>query len=190
MSQQNWSATPVAWCSSFKSSLSGFIQIHDILPHMKKRIITQGLPPNEELNACWLDLGALADVEVTSEAIGYPIEGALLPNKGHGWKAGKPGAQTIRLLFKRAQTIKRIHLGFLETDLVRTQEYVLRWSHDNGLTFEEIVRQQWNFSPDGSNKQTEDHIKVLSGVSVIELIITPDINSENVFASLEQLKLE
>jgi hypothetical protein len=54
----------------------------DILPPMKKRIIAQGLPPNEELNTCWLDLEALADVEVTSEAIGYPIEGALLSNKG------------------------------------------------------------------------------------------------------------
>jgi len=155
---------------------------------MKKRIIAQSLPPNEELNTYWLDMGALADVEVTSEAIGYPIEEALLPNKGHGWKAGKPGIQTIRLLFKQAQTIKRIRLGFLETELVRTQE-VLRWSHDNGLTFEEIVRQQSNFSPDGSNRQTEDHIKVLSGVSVIELIFTPDINSENVFASLEKLRL-
>ena len=51
---------------------------------MKKRIIAQGLPPNEELNTCWLDLGALADVEVTSEAIGYPIVGALLPNNSHG----------------------------------------------------------------------------------------------------------
>lgn len=156
---------------------------------MKKRIIAQGLPPNEELDTSWLDLEALADVEVTSEAVGYPIEGALLPNKGHGWKAGTPGTQTIRLHFKQAQTIRRIHLGFLETDLVRTQEYVLRWAHDNGLALEGIVRQQWNFSPDGSNRQTEDHFKVLSGVSVIELIITPDINSETVFASLEKLRL-
>jgi hypothetical protein len=104
---------------------------------MKKRIIAQGLLPNEGLDTCWLDLEALADVEVTSEAIGYPVEGALLPNKSHGWKAGKTGIQTIRLLFKQAQTIKHIHLGFLETDLVRTQEYVLRWSHDNGLTLKE-----------------------------------------------------
>lgn len=156
---------------------------------MKKRIITDTLPSNEELNSRWLDLEVLAEVEVTSEDKGYPIEGALLPNHSHGWKAGIPGKQTIRLLFNQTQTIKRIHLCFLETDWVRTQEYVLRCSHDNGLTFEEIVRQQWNFSQDGSNKEVEDHLVAISNVSVLELIITPDINNENVFGSLEQLRL-
>jgi hypothetical protein len=156
---------------------------------MKKRIITDTLLLNEELNSRWLDLEALADVEVTSEDKGYPIEGALLPNQSHGWKAGIPGKQIIRLLFNQTQTIKHIHLCFLETDLVRTQEYVLRCSHDNGLTFEETVRQQWTFSPDGSNKEVEDHLVAISNVSVLELIITPDITNENVFGSLEQLRL-
>lgn len=165
------------------------IKTPDIHARMKKRIISDAVPEKEELNSSWLDLGALADVEVTSEASDYPIEGALLPNQGYGWKASTPGMQTIRLLFKEAQTIRHIHLSFLEPDVVRTQEYVLRWSHDNGLTFEEIVRQQWNFSPDGSNKQVEDHIKVLSGISVLELMITPDINNENAFASLEELRV-
>jgi hypothetical protein len=155
---------------------------------MKKRIINENVAENKELNSIWLDLETLADVEVTSEANDYPIEGALLlPNQGRGWKASTPGIQTLRLLFRQAQTIQHIHLIFLETDLVRTQEYVLRWSHDQGLTFEEIVRQQWNFSPDGSNKQVEDHCRVLPSASVLELIITPDINNENVFASLEEL---
>ena len=156
---------------------------------MKKRIITETLPSNEELNSRWLDLEALADVEVTSEDNRYPIEGALLTNQSHGWKAGIPGKQIIRLLFNQTQTIKHFHLCFLETDLVRTQEYALRCSHDNGLTFEEIVRQQWNFSPDGSNKEVEDHLVAISNVSVIELIITPDITNKNVFGSLEQLRL-
>jgi hypothetical protein len=156
---------------------------------MKKRIITDALPSNEELNSRWLDLEALAEVEVTSENKDYSIEGALLPNNSHGWKAGTPGKQIIRLLFNQTQTIKHIHLYFLETDLVRTQEYVLRCSHNDGLTFEEIIRQQWNFSPDGSNKEVEDHLVALSSVSLLELIITPDINNENVFGSLEQLRL-
>jgi hypothetical protein len=156
---------------------------------MKKRIITENVPENKEMNSIWLDLEELADVEVTSEASDYPIEGALLPNQGQGWKASTPGIQTIRLLFRQAQTIQHIHLSFLETDLVRTQEYVLRCSHDQGLTFEEIVRQQWNFSPDGSNKQVENHRRVLSSASVLELIITPDINNENVCASLDELRV-
>ena len=48
---------------------------------MKKRIITDTLPSKEELNSRWLDLEALADVEVTSEDNRYPIEGALLTNQ-------------------------------------------------------------------------------------------------------------
>jgi hypothetical protein len=169
--------------------LSGDTNPPDIKFRMKKRIITDALPSKEELNSRWLDLEVLAEVEVTSEDKGYPIEGALLPNQSHGWKAGIPGKQTIRLLFNQTQTIKHIHLCFLENDLVRTQEYVLRCSHDNGLTFEEIVRQQWNFSPDGSNKEVEDHLVAISNVSVLELIIIPDINNENVLGSLEQLRL-
>lgn len=156
---------------------------------MKKRIITENLPEREELVPLWLDLEGLADVEITSEELGNPIEGALLPNNPHGWKAGKPGMQIIRLVFKQAQNIRRIHLSFHESVIARTQEYVLRWSCDNGLTFDEIVRQQWNFSPDGSHTQSEDYTMSLSGVSVLELIITPDINNENAFASLEKLRV-
>jgi hypothetical protein len=171
------------------SILSGLIKSHGILPHMKKRIITDSLPENEELNSSWLDLEALADVEVTSEDSGYPIEGALLPNQGHGWKASKPGKQTIRLLFRQAQNIRRIHLCFLESVNARTQEYVLRLSKRPGLPFDEIVRQQWNFSPDGSHTQSEDYVMALSGVSILELVIMPDISSENVFATLEKLRV-
>jgi hypothetical protein len=95
----------------------------------------------------------------------------------------------IKLIFKQAQNIHRIHLTFLECNVVRTQEYVLRWSRDNGQKFSEIVRQQWNFSPDGSTKQSEDHTLELYGVTVLELMITPDISQQNVFASLEQLRV-
>jgi XRCC1 N terminal domain len=163
--------------------------MHGILLPMKKRIIIDVLPDAEVLDSSWLDLEALAEVEITSEASDYPIEGALLPNKNHGWKASKSGKQMIKLIFKQAQNIHRIHLTFLECNVVRTQEYVLRWSRDNGHTFSEIVRQQWNFSPDGSTKQSEDHTLELYGVTVLELMITPDISQQNVFASLEQLRV-
>jgi len=156
---------------------------------MKKRIIADDLPANESSTASWLDLEALADVEITSEDSDYPIEAALLPNKGRGWRAGKPGTQTIRLLFKQPQNIHKIQLGFLESAATRTQEYVLRWSKNHGQTFQEIVRQQWNFSPDGSAIETEEHALALAGVTVLELVITPDISSQDTFASLEKLRL-
>jgi hypothetical protein len=155
---------------------------------MKKRIIDD-ISANERPATTWLNLEALADVEITSESSEHPIEGALLSGTGRGWRAAKPGAQTIRLLFKKPQDINRVHLIFLESAIKRTQEYVLRGSNDEGQSWNEIVRQQWNFSPDGSMRETEDHTLALSGVTALELIITPDISGQRAFASLEKLRI-
>ncbi|MCM8621412.1 MAG: carbohydrate-binding protein, partial [Candidatus Accumulibacter sp.] len=65
---------------------------------------------------------------------------------------------------------------------------LLRWSAD-GQTFHEIVRQQWNFSPQGSTSQTEDHQVDLPGAKVLELIITPDIGNQAALASLAEMRL-
>ena len=92
----------------------------------------------------------LAEVEVTSEDDAHPIESALLPGRASGWRAAGPGKQTIRLLFNHPQRLRRIWINFLEPGTERTQEYVLRWSPDSGQSFREIVRQQWNFSPQGT----------------------------------------
>jgi hypothetical protein len=156
---------------------------------MKKRIISGDMPVKEELAANWLDLEKICVAEITSENDSYPIEGALLPSSNQGWKAGKPGTQTIRLLFNQPQDISRIQLGFVETEVERTQEYVLRWSQDKGQTFSEIVRQQWNFSPDGSKVELADYTMALMGVTVLELTITPDISSLGAIAALEKLRI-
>jgi hypothetical protein len=155
---------------------------------MKKRIIAD-ISANERPITTWLNLEALADVEITSESSEHPIEGALLSGTGRGWRAAKPGTQTIRLLFKKPQDINRIHLIFLESAIKRTQEYVLRGSKDEGQSWNEIVRQQWNFSPDGSTRETEDHTLALPGVTALELIITPDISGQRAFASLEKFRI-
>lgn len=41
-------------------------------------------------------------------------------------------------------------MNFVEAADARTQEYVLRWSADGGQSSNDIVRQQWNFSPPGT----------------------------------------
>lgn len=156
---------------------------------MKKQLISDNVPDKDELAANWLDLESVCCAEITSEDGCYPIEGALLPNSGIGWKAGKQGTQTIRLLFNQPQDISRILLSFLEHEVNRTQEYVLRWSQDYGHTFREIVRQQWNFSPEGSSAQLEDYAIKLKAVTVLELIINPDINDQNAIATLDKLRI-
>jgi hypothetical protein len=157
---------------------------------MRKRIISD-IPLNAEpIPTDWLNLDDLVDeVEITSEDPGYPIEAALLPNMDQGWRAADQGKQTIRLQFSQPQKIQRIQLTFQEPAEIRTQEYMLRWSQDNGQSFTEIVRQQWNFSPESSTTELEDHAVALSGVTDIELNITPDISGRSAIASLAKLQL-
>lgn len=153
---------------------------------MRKRIIE---PVQQETDQDWLNLEDLAEVEITSEDPDHPIESALLPGGASGWRAAGPGKQTIRLLFVHPQRLRRIWLNFVEPVTERTQEYVLRWSPDGGQSFREIVRQQWNFSPQSTSSETEDHQVELPAVTVLELIIIPDIGGKDAIASLAQLRL-
>ena len=156
---------------------------------MRKRIIDPVRQKATSLDQDWLNVEGLAEVEITSEDASHPIESALLPGRSAGWRAAGPGSQTIRLLFTRPQPLRRIWLNFVEPHAERVQEYVLRWSPDGGKTFREIVRQQWNFSPQGATSETEDHHVELPAVTVLELSIIPDKSGGNARASLDQLRL-
>jgi hypothetical protein len=138
----------------------------------------------------WLRLEGLSEVEVTSEALAYPVECALLPDPSAGWRAGEPGPQTIRLHFRQPQRLRRIWLDFVESERERTQEYTLSWSGDYGESFHEVVRQQWTFSPQGATREIEDHSVELQRVTILELRIIPDIRLwTKAVASLAQWKL-
>jgi hypothetical protein len=117
------------------------------------------------------------------------VESALVSGETRGWRAADSGAQTIRLIFDEPQRLKRIALVFEETETERTQEFVLRWSPDGGRSFREIVRQQWNFSPPNSIREVEEYRVELSGVTVLELVIVPDISRGAARASLRSLRL-
>jgi len=156
---------------------------------MRKRIIGQGPHEVAAAEPGWLDLEGLAQVEITSEDLDHPIESALIPGRGEGWRAAQPGEQTIRLLFDEPLSLKRIHLMFHEAERERTQEFVLRWSADRGQSYREIVRQQFNFSPPAAARQVEDYDVKLDGVTTLELKIVPDISGGSARASLAQLRL-
>jgi hypothetical protein len=156
---------------------------------MRKRINTPGPPGAGPGGQDWLDLDSLAEVEISSEDAAHPIESALLPGRGSGWRAAGPGEQMIRVLFTTPQRIHRIHLRFEEPTVERTQQYVLRWSPGDGQPSREIVRQQWNFSPRGATSQVEDHHVDLPAVAAIELTIIPDISGRDAVASLAALRV-
>jgi hypothetical protein len=156
---------------------------------MRKRLIApiqQDAPLSDQ---GWLDLDSAAVVEVTSEQKEYPVESALIAGEMRGWRAADSGTQTIRLLFDEPQTLTRISLVFEETETERTQEFVLRLSPDGGRSFREIVRQQWNFSPPTTTHEVEEYRVELSDVTVLELVVVPDMNRGPARASLKSLRL-
>jgi hypothetical protein len=156
---------------------------------MRKRITgsaSQGLASAKE---GWLDLEQLAEVEVTSEHPDFPIESALIPGTGRGWRAKERGEQTILLSFNKPQRIRRIWLRFVEPDVERTHEFTLSWSAGRARSFKEIVRQQWNFSPNGSTSESEDYRVDLNGVAALKLTIKPDLQPSKAIATLSELRL-
>jgi hypothetical protein len=156
---------------------------------MRKRLISpapERVRPHDE---GWIDVESAAVVEVTSEEEDYPIESALLSRETRGWRAAGPGTQTIRLVFDEPQRLRCIALVFEENDTKRTQEFVLRWSPDSGHSFREIVRQQWNFSPPETVREVQEYQVELSDVTVLELIISPDISGGTARASVKSLRL-
>ncbi len=156
---------------------------------MRKRISDQDPHNVSPVDQSWLDLQRLAQVELTSEDAAYPIETALIPATGPGWRAAQAGEQAIRLLFDDPQRIRHIHLVFQEDHQARTQEFVLRWSSDGGRSYREILRQQYTFSPPGMTRECEDYAVDLAGVTALEARIVPDISGGDARASVAQFRI-
>ena len=156
---------------------------------MRKRIITQGTKDVIPSDQNWLDLENLAEAEVTSEDATHPIESALKPGEGSGWRASESGQQTVRLLFDKPLLLRHIRLVFQEDGQERTHEFVLRWSSDGGQSYREIVRQQYNFSSPQNTLEIEEYAVDLDGLTVLEISIVPDISGGLARASVAQLCL-
>ena len=154
---------------------------------MQKRLIE--MPAARDMDENWLNLEPMAQVKLSSEDSGHPVEGALLLTEGRGWLAARPGVQTIRLLFHQPQRLRRILLHFNEPAVNRTQEFTLRWSPDGGRSLRELLRQQYTFSPAGSTTEVEDLNVDLASVTALELTIDPDQGAGHARASLSAWRL-
>jgi hypothetical protein len=151
---------------------------------MRKRLIEQRPAGSEG----WLDLDRLARVEITSEDATHPIDFALTDG-GDGWQAAETGEQVLRVLFDEPHDLRLIELTFDERRTARTQEFLLRWSSDGGRSYQEIVRQQFTFSPPVTTSETERFTVNLRGVTAVELKIVPAIDHGPVHASLRSLRM-
>ena len=156
---------------------------------MRKRLIRAVESLSAVADVEWLDLERIAQVEVSSEDGANPIESALIPNADGEWCAAEAGEQTIRLIFDTPQSIHRIHVVIDERERSRTQEFVLRWSESISGPLREICRQQWNFSPPETKREVEEYQVELSNVTVLELIVVPNMSGGTARASLKSLRL-
>ena len=158
---------------------------------MRKSVISNSGPAAKALHKEWKDLNRIARAEMTSEDAQFPIENALGRGETKGWRAATTGKQIIRLMFDEPQTIRRIHLHFVEREIERSQEFALFAGWEGEMR--EVVRQQWSFSPSGSAEEIEDYAVELDGIRTLELRIDPDRshdpNSSKTYASLQEMKV-
>ena len=153
---------------------------------LRKRTVPVDIHSGQSL---WLSLEEVAQVEVSSEHHEWPIDGALMPNSTRGWRAAETGAQKLRIRFDTPQALSLIHLVFDESEFERVQEFTLRWSRNEGRTFEPLIRQQFSFSPAGATRETENYSITLAGVTDLELGVVPDLSGRPVVATLTTLRL-
>ena len=153
---------------------------------MRKRIVGSGVIHGEtaDFKDRWLDLEHIATVEVTSEDPQFPVEAAFQSHSRLGWRASQDGEQQLRIIFDEPTTLHRMQLHFVEPEVERTQEFIIRWSSAQGGPTRDVVRQQWSFSPTGSTSEVEHYEVNLERVSVLELSIRPDLNNQTRKATL------
>ena len=121
----------------------------------------------------WMDVLALARIEVSSEDELFPMTHALRHSPTLGWRAAEPGPQNLRLRFDTPQAVSRVWIHVLDRAAERSQELSLfAGTGETGLR--EVARWQFTFSPSGSTEEIEDLAVALEGVTVLELRIRPD----------------
>lgn len=153
---------------------------------MRKTPLSSSAAGHRSALDTWIDIEDLAAVEITSEDPAHPFENALRGQVAEGWRAAQPGPQTIRIRFDHARPVRRIRLAFRESRGERSQEFSLAAISSSGERLE-IVRQQWNFSPTGSNIEVEDYTVQLPDVVTLELQIDPGRHDRRAIATLQSL---
>ncbi len=139
-----------------------------------------------------LPLLSLAEVQASSEDEVHPIllafDDAIEPGSTY-WKAGDPGEQTITVTFREPCSLAQITIGVEEQKIGRTQEVQLSLSTDGGRTYRELVRQEFNFSPDGATWEREAWNITQDHITNVRLIIKPDKGRTDCYAMLTSLGL-
>lgn len=140
-----------------------------------------------------IDIIRNAEVAVTSESENSPLDNIVDGSTGPGssqWVAGSTGPQTLIFKFDAPQNITAIIYEIEEREIARTQEICFEVSTDSGVRFREILRHEYNFSPDGSTFQREELKLDLSQITDLKMTIKPDKGNLNCRARLNHIAFQ
>jgi hypothetical protein len=161
---------------------------------MRKKILnSENLDQAEHSSLAELDVATIATALVTSEDAQYPLENAFDRQRGPGgsrWVAAQLGEQTLILEFDTPQKIDRVILEIEELEMSRNQELQLSVSVDQGVIYQELRRQEYNFSPPGTTFEREEWEIFITGVTHIRLWIKPDKGDKSCRATLTTFALQ
>lgn len=164
----------------------------DLSRTLRKRIINTTSVPAPSPGQAAIDIPAVATVIITSEDPSHPIENIFSNDDQtgtHRWVAANPGEQYVILDFDTPQTIRRINLAIEETEIQRTQELTIAISSDHGKTYQELIRQEYNFSPPETTWERETWQVSADRVCQLRLHITPDKSRKPCRATVTSLIL-
>ena len=136
----------------------------------------------ETTDARWLDLDVVAEVAI--------VAGGRRVDRPLGcWSAESPGEQLIEIRFRRWTPVRRLRVVSSENNESRTQEMTIWVSLRGGEQHREVLRQQFNFSPNGATEEVEEYALQLDEVSRIQLRIVPSIDGRPAVARVSELRV-
>ena len=130
----------------------------------------------------WLDLEAVADVTLV-------VDRRRVARSRGIWSADSPGEQLIDIRFHHPTSVGRLRIVSWEAEQSRTQEMTIWAARHRGEQHREVLRQQFNFSPNGAREEVEEYALRLEGVSALELRIVPSIDGRPAIARVRDVRV-
>lgn len=137
---------------------------------------------DETTDAQWLDLDVVAEVAIVAGG----RRAARIPGF---WSADSPGEQMIEIRFHQRTPVRRLRVVSSAVKESRTQEMTIWVSMRGGERHREVLRQQFNFSPNGATEEVEEYALELEEVSRIQLRIVPSIDGRPAVARVNELRV-
>lgn len=160
---------------------------------LRKKIIPSATGAVIPASVNTLDIIRNAEVIATSESENFPLDNIVDGSTGPGssqWVAGTTGPQTLIFKFDTPQNITTIVYEIEEREVARTQEVCFEASTDSGAHFREILRHEYNFSPDGSTFQREELKLALPQTTELKMTIKPDKGNPDCRAKLNHIAFQ